>query len=186
MAEILLLSKNESMYTWFLSNFLKNGVGGKTWNHLHLRIPISKFVTPSTEAIVLLIFENNYNRWLDEAQNGSADRKNLAPSLYTNGGISQRGGRATSKQGGGWSQAGIERFNELVKNVKEDRKDRTYFEMALMKKLNDDNTVKSWSSEKIKPVSTTVEEEVIAVNDFDDDKEYLGLEDESGLSAVGV
>lgn len=168
MDEILQLSTNASTYSWFLSVFLKNGVGGKNWNQTHLRQPITKFITSSSEAIVILIMENNYARWIDEAENEEKDKKDLAPALYTNSGISQRGGNATSRQGGGWSQEGIQRFNELVMLVRNDQKGRLGFEVALMKSMLEVNTVKSWNTEKRKAQAIDYQDEVVAVNDFDD------------------
>jgi hypothetical protein len=171
MDEILFLSQQPECYMWFLSVFLKNTVIAKTWNKLHLRQPISKFVTPSTEAVVLLILENSYNRWLDEAENPLKCKKELAHALYTNAGISQRDGPATSKKGGGWSDEGIHRFNELVSLIKTDRKNRYNFEMLLMKKMQEENTVKAWSNEKRKANVSVDVAEVVAVNDFDDSEE---------------
>lgn len=183
MAELLLLSKENSYYMWCLSVFLKHGAGGKTWNKLHLRQPISKFVTSSTEAIVLLILENNYDRWMDEAENPTKEKKELVPALYTNSGISQRGGRATSRKGGGWSTEGILRFNALVSCVRHDRKNRGGFEVALMNQMITDNTVKAWQNQKQKTTDHEEVEEVVAFNDFDEAEQNDNEDDDE---AVGV
>jgi hypothetical protein len=161
----------------------------RRWCLLHLRQGISKFCTPSTEAIVLLIVENNYNRWVDELENiGIKTKKELAPALYTNAGISQRGGPATSKQGGGWSDEGIQRFNDLVLWVKNDRKNRGSFEFGLMNKMNQENTVKAWGTEKRKAQDGIAGNEVEAFNDFDDvegevedDTENSGSKEEAAV-----
>ena len=171
MANILQLSKDPFTYIWFLSVFVKHGVGAKNWNQQHLRVPLSKFCTPSTEALVILIVENSYDRWTDRATNIGKQRSSLAPSLYTNGGISRKGGQASSKQGGGWSQEGIMRFNEIVRMVKEDRNRRARFEIDLLKKLMDDNTVKSWAVEKKEKKKSDDIREVVACNDFDDEED---------------
>lgn len=176
MHEILQLSMDKDVYIWFLSVFLKHGVGARNWNQLHLRKTISKYCTPSTEAIVLLIIENNYNRWIDEHNNVEKLRKELAPPLYTNGGISKRGGKATSKQGGGWSTEGIRRFNELIVMVNSDRKSRLEFEEMVKEKLTADNTVKRWTAEKDGIEEDEDEEEIVAIHDFDDVEGFSGTE----------
>jgi hypothetical protein len=166
--EIEKMHFNDAGYMWFLSVFLKHGVGAKNWNQCHLRQVVSKYCTPSTEAYVLLVLQNNYNRWMDRAENPMKPNKELAESLFTNGGISRRGGNASSKRGGGWSSDGIKRFNELVLLVKNDRKTRLDFELALQAKMTEENHVKSWEYRSIENHEAEEEEEVIAVNDFDD------------------
>jgi hypothetical protein len=176
MVDILKMSKNDKVYKWFLASFLKHGVGARNWNQKHLRFPLSKYCTPSTEAIVLLIIENGYDRWLDKASNKDKKRADLAVAKFTNSGISQKGGQATSRQGGGWSSDGIHRFNELVAWVKMDRQTRGPFEHALMKQLNDDNTVKTWMQSKTSSLENIVEE-VVAVDDFDEEDELESTND---------
>jgi hypothetical protein len=171
---ILELSKNEEIYMWFLGNFLKHCIGAKNWNRAHLRQPVSKYCTPSSEALVLLIVDNSYDRWIDQLENEEKSRKNWAPAKYTNAGISQRGGVATSKRGKGWSDDGIKRFNELLKMVHEDRKSRVVFELGLQKKLKDENSVKRWNIEKVDKKIVEDIEEVVAGNDFDNDDEPGG------------
>ena len=173
-SDVLRLSQDIGTYSWFLSVFVKHGVGSKNWNQQHLCFPLAKYCTPSTEALVILIFENSYDRWLDKATNVGKLRTMLTPSLYTNGGISKKGGRATSKQGGGWSPEGIMRFNEIVNMVRQDRTQRAKFEIYLLKRLMEDNTVKSWMSEQKDNKRNNEECEVVACNDFDDDNEGIG------------
>lgn len=167
---ILLLSKNPNVYMWFLSSFLKHCVGAKNWNRAHLCQPVSKYCTPSSEALVLLIVENSYDRWMDQLLHEEKSRKDLVPAKYTNSGVSQRGGVARSKRGQGWSDDGIKRFNELLKLVHQDRKTRITFELGLQHKLKEDNTVKRWNMEKVVTKEADSIGVVIAGNDFDDDE----------------
>lgn len=182
-ADVMRLSQDIETYTWFLSVFVKHGVGSRNWNRQHLRFPFAKYCTPSTEAIVILMFENSYDRWLDKAANADKPRASLTPSLYTNGGISKKGGQATSRQGGGWSMEGIKRFNDIVSMVKQDRATRAHFEITLLKRLLDDNTVKTWTVQKYDK-RESAECEVIAANDFDDDVEEGGNGHEDELTGL--
>ena len=168
--EILDLSVNEGTYKWVINCFMKHGVGARNWNQQHLRFPFSKFCTPSTEALVLLILENSYDRWVDKSLNPDKMRIEYVQAKYTNGGISQRGGLASSRKGGGWSTEGIHRFNELCTMVKSDRIGRGPLELRLLQQLRNENTVKSWMpGQKKKPIEE--EEEVLAMHDFEDVEE---------------
>ena len=69
--------------------------------------PVS-IATPSDEALTLLLYENYNDKWIDEHNNKETVRR----PKYTQ----QDGSRY-----GEWSDEGIERFNQLVQEVKEDR-----------------------------------------------------------------
>ena len=167
---ILKWSENNGTYNWMVVTFMKHGVGARSWNQQHLRFPISKFCSPSTEALLLLIIENSYDRWVDKAINPDKPRSDLIKSRYTNGGISQQGGLASSKKGGGWSAEGIHRFNALCMMVKQDRVGRGQWELKLMHQMRQHNTCKSWlPGNKRKKVVEEVE--VLAMHDFDDVEE---------------
>jgi hypothetical protein len=172
LASILELSKNETIYKWFISTFIKHGVGNKIWSKFHLKHVVSKYCTPSTEALVLLIVENSYDNWVDRAKDKDKARKDLVPTKYTNGGLSKRGGNATSKRGGGWSNDGIKRFNELLKLVNEDRISRVIFELALKHQLTSESTVRSRHHQYAD--SDTEEEEIYAAHEFNDVEGYVG------------
>jgi hypothetical protein len=141
--DIVKLSQGGDAYHWVCTKMLKAVVGNSVWNKRFYRELLSEFSTDSDESFVVLTLENNYQRWVDEAayrtENPNDDDKeddetwkeNLAPAKYTNSGVSSSNGRATNKRCGGWSKAGYLRFNELHGLVKEDRKRRANFELAL-------------------------------------------------------
>jgi len=85
--------------------------------------------TASDEAFMLLLLENGWDRWIDIYDNGhnkpreEGSRKwrfvSAEPMLYTHGGI--RFSEDDSRASNGWTNAGIQRYNELFRFVKEDR-----------------------------------------------------------------
>jgi hypothetical protein len=137
--------------------------------------------------------ENSYDNWIDRAKHKEKARKDLVPTKYTNGGISKRGGNATSKRGGGWSNDGIKRFNELLKLVHEDRLTRVMFELALKEQLTSQSSVRSRHHEYAD--SDMDDEEIYAAHDFNDVEGYVGStnyeiavepNDNENLNVVGI
>ena len=89
------------------------------------------------EALALLIWENQEERWLDMVASGT--NKSLLPGKYTDGGVSRvRTGR--SRKGKGWSTRGVRRFNELCKLVENDRNtdERRRMEAKFLKDKQDE------------------------------------------------
>ena len=80
---------------------------------------ISVFATPSDEALVLLLYENSFDRWKNMAKTNNTKKSSVMPK-YTNGGVSA-GITGSSKKYGGWSDEGLNRFNELYEQVEKDR-----------------------------------------------------------------
>ena len=91
---------------------------------------VSSILTVSDEAFVLLILENNWNRWMD--LNKKSDNKYVPTKrgcetpivtdvkpMYTN--INRIAGNDEINRG--WSEEGIQRFNTLCGMVKEDREE---------------------------------------------------------------
>ena len=103
-------------YYDFVQHFLSVVVGKRTYaKKCHVE-RISTFVTPSDEALAILLYENSYDRWIDMAKKRNTKKSTILPK-YTNGGEST-GVTGSSKKYGGWSLDGIERFNELYDLVK--------------------------------------------------------------------
>ena len=123
--------QNHEMYQDFATFFIAPVVGKRKFVNSNFKFLFSKYVTVSDEAFALLLFENNYDRWLDMANNNNWSSSGVLP-LYTTGG----NGNQTPKQGDskpaktnnsspcmyqGWSIHGIRRFNELFDLVKKER-----------------------------------------------------------------
>ena len=94
----------------YWSNGLKCMVGAMRWKRLVLsgKEKPMDVATASDEALTLLMYENYWPSWLDKHENKTVVR----PPKYTK----QEGMRY-----GEWNDEGIERFNELLDEVKKDR-----------------------------------------------------------------
>jgi hypothetical protein len=140
LAHFSALSTNESAYLYFCTHFLKAVVGNAAWRLHALRQPLSAFVTISDEAFAMLTVENNYDRWCkmwEKRNYKSCD----VPARWTNAGVSKANGQ--SKRFFGWKAEGYQRFNDLYRNIKEDRETRALFESKFQTELEASNTVKS-------------------------------------------
>lgn len=145
--DILKLSLGGDAYHWVCKKMMKAVVGSSVWNKRFFRELLSDFTTESDESFVVLTIENNYQRWVGEAayrvqhpygvddEEDDQWKANLAPAKYTNSGASSSNGRGSNRRCGGWSKAGYLRFNELHGLVKEDRKRRANFELALQQQF---------------------------------------------------
>ena len=119
----------EDFVKWFLIRTYS-----KKWNNAMMSnssTRLSDIMTVSDEAFVCLVLKNNWDRWLDinnESNNKFAPSRRgsnngittpVIPKCTTiNGHPSKEGAYGVR----GWSDTGIERFNELCKLVKKDRK----------------------------------------------------------------
>lgn len=93
-------------------------VGDNVWRSSHLNKPLTTFVTNSDEAFALVVLENNYERWMDMwSKNHMRDSE--VPAKYTNAGVSLKDGR--TRKYCGWSEDGVNRFNELNAEVGQSR-----------------------------------------------------------------
>src|SRR5687768_8382725 len=77
--------KSKNMYIDFFRLFVAPVVGKKKFEDLCYRSKLSTFVTISDEALALLIFENNYARWMDMGKNRNWTSSSVRPK-YTTGG----------------------------------------------------------------------------------------------------
>ena len=152
MKEILRLSKGRETYSWVCCKFLKCVVGADNWKLNCFRRPLSDFVTNSDEGFLLLILENNYNRWVEEARR-AAERKgtdedeenneeqdSLPEALYTNSGNSKAEGKGSSRRFQGWSREGYIRFNRMHELVRYDRARRAEFEEEVKRAMEEQST----------------------------------------------
>jgi hypothetical protein len=139
---------NES-YIFFCDNFLKCVVGLHKFNRsIKNTHKLRHIATPSDEALALLLLENSEYRWNQEFERKKkgedVNEDHLPPTMYTSLGQNKQQKGFTRKYGG-WSQAGIHRFNELVKKVRDDREkngkwfDNILKQRALAEQQDDDN-----------------------------------------------
>jgi hypothetical protein len=140
--DLLGLSKVGEPYMWLCSVLLPRVVGWKIWIKRNTKQRLREVATCSDEAFVLLTVENNYDRWLCEAdwmvKNQGMEKedqavKNFPDAKYTNSGRSRRNGRSRRLQG--WAREGYLRFNALYKAVGIDRSVRAQFEQELLERI---------------------------------------------------
>jgi hypothetical protein len=186
---------NIDVYIDFANYFVAPVVGKKRFDDHCCRIPFSKFVTPSDEALALVIFENNYDRWLSMATKGDWKSSTVRP-LYTTGGNKSQTPSSTNKKKHkptaagismkatcarcqGWSPEGIKRFNELFDAIVQERSSE------LGKKFDEDflafsnNDLKERTVMKEKSATRMFEScrHDLWNDDDDDDKSVSGLHD---------
>lgn len=133
-------------YIYFCNNFIRCIVGLQTykrqWRLDHAQL--SNIATESDEAMALLLFENNENKWTDEYyklhegrqmlqqegmlgndttsihKNTTSTSSSSIKTKYTSAGDNSNK-KGFTKKYGGWSNAGINRYNTLVEMVTQDR-----------------------------------------------------------------
>lgn len=137
------------MYFDFATYFIGPVVGKQNYKDKNRKYRFSRYVTATDEAFALLVFENNYNRWLSMALSNDWTTSSVKPEYTTGGNINQtpknvktsstpKKGKLSAKNNNvdgtevvnndsstsmyqGWSVAGIQRFNVLLKLVKKER-----------------------------------------------------------------
>ena len=77
--------QDHDMYHDFVNSFIAPVVGKRTFDRSSYKYLFSRYVSVSDEAFALLIFENNYDRWLDMAIKDNWTTSDVMP-LYTTGG----------------------------------------------------------------------------------------------------
>lgn len=124
-------------YTWFLSNFGAILCGRKTWKDYFSIKEVSAFMTPSDEALGLLIMHNSYHYWT--GQHEDIVQRIWVPKKgkkYCQANPSNRPrythDKTQKRRLGGWSKEGIQLYNQLLKEVVEDRKINQSFETTFL------------------------------------------------------
>lgn len=142
--------QEREFYTDFAMHFISAVVGKRTFESRNSKFVFSRFVSVSDEAFALLVFENNYNRWLDMALRQDWTSSSVKPEYTTCGNVCQTPrhshevtpakktknsktdqvnknndeieNNASTSMYQGWSIQGIRRFNELYDLVMQERK----------------------------------------------------------------
>ena len=139
------LRENKESFIIYVTKFLKSTYSN-TWNKkVNDADSLCSIFTVSDEAFVLLVLENNWERWLDI---NNKSKNNYIPTkrnrgdkpvesdilpLYTNiNGNSANAGKEVNR---GWTEAGIKRFNELCMTVKEDRKENAVVDREILHEI---------------------------------------------------
>ena len=147
-----------TLYLHYLSNGLKCMVGATRWRRLVLsgKEKPMDVATASDEALTLLIYENYWPSWIDKHEKKTVVR----PPKYTK----QEGMRY-----GEWNDEGIERFNELLEEVKKERNSAAGKRTDEMYQLDRKGiTDANESSRKRRKV--TLDSKVRVVNELEEDE----------------
>jgi hypothetical protein len=112
--------KNPALYRYYMDNAVKFAAGAGQWQKLALMgdAKLMDVATAQDETLALLMYENYHDQWVDTHFGVTTARH----AKYTKQGFWYRV----------WSDAGIERFNELLQEVKNDRESETGLEMESM------------------------------------------------------
>lgn len=114
--------RQEASYAYidFVEYFVSAVIGNLRFKQNCCDNLLSQYATVSDEAFAILIMENNYGAWVDMGLRKDTSSTE-APWKYTNGGKA-KGEVASSQHNRGWSEQGMQRFNELFDKVKKNRK----------------------------------------------------------------
>jgi superfamily I DNA/RNA helicase len=119
--EVLKMGQGETdAYTVFCDNILSQVVGRNVWKRDSPKTDVSELATVSDEAFAILLLENSYDLWSQMARQKEAEKakkeftEQAKIAKYTLNG-------AGIKKNKGWRKEGLERFNQIVKDVLKDR-----------------------------------------------------------------
>jgi hypothetical protein len=154
-------------YTWFVKKVLSHLYRTRYARVVETgQVRPSDLISTTDEAYALVNMEGNLKRWTKEAEMMAAargrtldadERNSLPKSEYTNG----------SSKSEGWNEEGINRFNELVVEVKADRESEAgkKFEENFQKEAaaNHLNNKRKRKAPKMRTITAT--------NDLDSDSE---------------
>jgi hypothetical protein len=111
---------DDDLYRWFYANVCKYEAGAQRWKEKVEtgQCLATEVVTPVDEAHGLVLLLNHWKEWERRAREGTARPENdTVLTVFT---CKEDGGQRVS-----WSKEGLERFNELLAEVVEDRKSDT-------------------------------------------------------------
>ena len=118
--QIMQMRQEENIpYFDFIEFFVSSVIGKSCYKQNSCDKLLSEYVTISDEAFAILIFENNFDAWVDMGIRKDTSGTQV-PRKYTNGGKS-KADVGSSQHNKGWSEEGLKRFNELFDKVKKNR-----------------------------------------------------------------
>lgn len=124
---------NEEKFKWYWEKVIGKVVGSKEWGPtvcyyttiLEARMstnPKKPLITVSDEAMIVLVWENNFEKWqtqwaFEQDPKNKGLKQPALPGKYT---YSDKG----QCEWGGWSEAGLQAFNNYKKTIRTYRKDK--------------------------------------------------------------
>jgi hypothetical protein len=105
---------DDQLFELWCDTFFRPGYGTSAFRDKALKKPLSEIMTVYDEAFIVATIDNNYERWMKEAEILSlgevVNKKTLPRQKYTND-------AASSKKYQGWSKDGIDFFNRTVNDL---------------------------------------------------------------------
>jgi hypothetical protein len=141
----------DELFELWCDNFFRPAYGSAAFRERSRKKPLSAILTVFDEAFVVATIDNNYERWMKEAELQSQgliiDKKKLPKQKYTND-------AAASKKYQGWSKDGIDFFNKVVNDLMQVRNTST--SKVLEKNYMDNmNNVQANKTRKVASVPAT-------------------------------
>ena len=98
-------------------------IGKRTFRMLCQQQMLTTILTPTDEALAMLIVDNQFDRWMDMKDQLVRTKSNIKPK-YTVGDC-KRTKKGSPKRYGGWSRAGIEQFSRYKRESEQARTTQT-------------------------------------------------------------
>ena len=109
-------NNTQQAFTFLVEHLLGHVIGKRDWDIKKCFRTVSDYVSISDEAYTLLLCENVYEKWLKIKPTQAGTVRNIVRGKYTD----QENG-ASNEKFKGWTAEGIERYNQLYQNVKQNR-----------------------------------------------------------------
>jgi len=103
-------------FTFLVEHLLGHVIGKRDWDIKKCFRRVSDYVSISDEAYTLLLCENVYEKWLKIKPPQAGAVRTIVRGKYTD----QANGASNEKYKG-WTAQGIQRYNQLYQNVKQNR-----------------------------------------------------------------
>ena len=98
---------NNTTFTFIVEHLAGAVIGQRKWKTTRCYAPLTKHMSVSDEAFMLLVLENQYELWIN------SDTTKVGRGKYTENG--------PNKKFCGWSNEGMRRFNKLLEEVRTNR-----------------------------------------------------------------
>jgi hypothetical protein len=104
----------DNLFELWCNTFFRPGYGTASFRDRCKKKTLSEIMTVYDEAFIVATIDNNYERWMKDAellsQGNTVDKKKLPRQKYTND-------AAASKKYQGWSTEGLDFFNKTVNDL---------------------------------------------------------------------
>ena len=163
-------------YNFFYDCIMGCVVGKTEWKRLvRLGEPMSTLFSVSDEAFGLLLLENSWKRWkhIFNNPNFTEQQKKKVKARWS------KDTRVGNSDNDGWDQRGLEKYNELVRKVHQDRKENIEFDNKYANEIAN-RCGHTWTNKRFKkePTEATLRRETMVIfNGYAENMEEMTLQD---------